>query len=100
MEVTIGPKYYRSSKLPMGKVGLEVAQKIELADKGLLGSALPYKFNVRIGRNKKVPGGTEATYLQVYVLNGFVRFKRYNLIDRLLYRIAQLFPRGRNGSRG
>jgi hypothetical protein len=83
----------------MGKVGLEVAQKIELADKGLLGSALPFKFNVRISRIKKVAGGTEADYQQVYVLNGFVRFKRYNLLDRVLYAIAQLFPRGRNGTR-
>ena len=82
----------------MGKVGVEVAEKIELADKGKLGSALPYKFNVRISRIKKVSGGTEADYRQQYVLNGFVRFKRYNLLDQLIYKIAQLFPRGRNGT--
>lgn len=83
----------------MGKVSTEVAEKIELADKGKLGSALPYKFNVRISRIKnRYYGGTEADYRQQYVLNGFVRFKRYNLLDQLIYKIAQLFPRGRNGT--
>jgi len=83
----------------MGKVSAAVAEKIELADKGQLGTNLPLKFNIRIGKVKILPNSTEANYQQVYVLNGFVRFKRYNLLDRIIYRIAQFFPRGRSGSR-
>lgn len=87
--ITIGPKYYRSA-LPVGKVGQSVFEKIQLAEQGRLGTQLFY-FNIRIGKEVKVPGGTEATYQKVYVMNGHCRYKRYNLLDLVAYRVSQLF---------
>lgn len=90
MEVTVGPKSFRS-RLPMGKVPVNVAEQIRLADIGALSRQI-YNFNIRISRNKQVDSSTtEATYHRTFVLNGACRFKRYGIIDMLRYKIGRFF---------
>ncbi len=86
MEVLIGPKSYRSV-LPMGYVSGGVADAIDDAQVGSLGKQM-YNFDVRISRVNKYG---EAYYERAYVMNGHCRFKRYSLLDRILYKIGRLF---------
>jgi len=92
---TIGPKYYRSA-LPVGKVTESVLEKVLLAEQGRLGTQL-YYFNLRTSKEVKVPGGTQAEYQKVYVMNGHCRYKRYTVLDLVAYRFFQLFGQRSKG---
>lgn len=88
MEVLIGPKSFRS-ELPMGYVNGTVADKIEDATRGALGQQV-FNFNIRVSRINKFG---DAYYQKAFLLNGHCRFKRYSLLDRLMYKVGRLFKK-------
>lgn len=87
MEVRIGPKSY-SSQLPIGYAQGREIDMLDAAEKGQMGQAI-YNFNLR---TSKVTRG-EAYYERAFFLNGHCRFKRYSLLDVVLYKAAHLFKR-------
>lgn len=84
MEVRIGPKSYRS-RLPVGFVTGSVIDNIEAAEIGQLGKAF-YNFNIRVSKEEL----GEAYYEAALVLNGHSNFKRYGLLDVVLYKLGRL----------
>jgi hypothetical protein len=69
----------------MGLVSEQVLEKINLANEGKLPQAT-YNFNLHIGKVR-----TEDNYIRAYVINGYSRFKQYTLLDKIVYRLAQLW---------
>lgn len=92
MEVRIGPKSYRSA-LPIGHASGTIIDKMDGAERGQMGQQI-FNFNLRVGPYRKLPdGSSESYYHRAFFLNGHCRFKRYNLLDVVLYKIAHLFTR-------
>lgn len=90
--VTIGPKN-RMSRLPMGKVQEYTAQRIDLAELGVLGRQI-YKFNIKTKTLAKATPANgnveEAQYQRAFVVNGQPAFKRYTLKDVIVYKLARI----------
>jgi len=91
-EVVIGPKSLRS-EIPVGTVSSRVYEEILDAEVGQLGKQI-YNFNMYLGV-EVVNGERVDRYYRAFVVNGHCRFKKYNLFDRLKYKLFKmLFSRG------
>ena len=89
MEVRIGPKSYRSA-LPVGFASGTIVDKMDAAAKGQMGQQI-FNFDLRVGPQRKLPdGSTESYYQRAFFLNGHCRFRRYNLIDLIIYKIMHI----------
>lgn len=88
MEVRIGPKSYRS-ELPIGYANGTIADKMDAANVGQMGQQI-FNFNLRISKPNAFG---ESYYQRAFFLNGHCRFKRYGLLDVVLYKVAHVFKR-------
>lgn len=89
--IRVGPKSHFKSELYMGKVTPIAAVHIDEADMGKLSKQM-FHFNLYLGKIE-VNGQVRDDYIRAFVINGMCRFKRYSLLDVVLYKVGRLLMR-------